>query len=1007
MLLFSDLHLSQKTFRTSLQVLRRVHAEAIQRNVTVGFLGDFFDHVYNKGTLQVDILNELLRFFETEWTVPMVMIPGNHDYFDASETEHGLTPFKYASPHITVLDVPTVIHRQLWVPWRRSNEELHHILRKHTDVDVIFGHFDIIGFKLNPTKISTEGLDSSVFPIDKAIYTGHYHTPQVHGNIRYLGSPYQLSLSEAEDKKSLIVIDKQYRVKEMIPISIGPKQFKWSVNELTNRSHILRPDDRVMVTAEVNERVMTLVNALEEKGVNVQVRKKAVPVTTRIERNNSPEQLFRQYAELTNVGKESSLWKLVLKWVEEHPSTSARASAADVRPVRIQVSGFGPFKGHVSMALEGQGFTLVSGERNGRKDSSNGAGKSMLAAGAFLWACTGMIDGRGTLSFGGSVIHAELKDAVVVVSGTVNSIPWKIRRTLSQGNRGKKQQLNLFINNKDCTRSTISATQKAIATDLFGLDMTAGNLQSWLLNNSVWSQMTVPRWLDATDTQAKNDISPFANMELWLALYEKAKLKQKKAKRVGFELNQQLTLQKQMLLSAQRIYDERLENARVWKVKHDENVRVAEKKLENASVKLSQCVVPEKPVLGIDNSVLKKCAEQKRMRLATLKAKLSMLPPFKSVHGVVEDDEMIQQKKIMVDDVMERFKGAERTFGQCRRELEHFQEKGECAMCKRAFEVDEDYLVKLKQKKEMTLCNLRKIGIEKEKAMENYKYADNNKRQADNNSVRAEIESQICQDTKEFAVMTEKLECGREEELRHIADKQNYQLSLELFRNLNSSLQECRTTAQQLKSTECPFKACDRHMMALKEKIETIVLQRKKELEEEEDMKKVVTWLGPRGIQTYAMEYAVKKLSAVTTGWLKRLFKTDEIMLNAYFDEKERLIRRVESSKHSGVMSGGEWRRAQLASFMAWREMSTYSFPLLVMDEACSSMDPVGIKAVQQTLRDWCDENPRRTCLFITHEQEQHRDTSAYQNHVRILQKRGCSSIVEEEERRKKRKIGE
>ncbi len=152
MLLFSDLHLSKKTFQTCLQVLRRVHSEAQSRGVAVCFLGDFFDHVYNKGTLPVDILNELMRFFETEWSVPMVMIPGNHDYFDASETEHGLTPFQYASPHITVLDVPTVVNRQLWVPWRRCNNTVAQILHQHPEVDVIFGHFDIIGFKLNPTK---------------------------------------------------------------------------------------------------------------------------------------------------------------------------------------------------------------------------------------------------------------------------------------------------------------------------------------------------------------------------------------------------------------------------------------------------------------------------------------------------------------------------------------------------------------------------------------------------------------------------------------------------------------------------------------------------------------------------------------------------------------------------------------------------------------------------------------------------------------------------------------
>jgi len=168
-------------------------------------------------------------------------------------------------------------------------------------------------------------------------------------------------------------------------------------------------------------------------------------------------------------------------------------------------------------------------------------------------------------------------------------------------------------------------------------------------------------------------------------------------------------------------------------------------------------------------------------------------------------------------------------------------------------------------------------------------------------------------------------------------------------------------------------------------------------------MKALLGWVGPRGIQTYAMEYAVQKLAALTTVWLQRFFKTDDIELKVHFDSKERLVRQVVCPNHAGVMSGGQWRRAQLASFMAWREMSATEFPLLIMDEACTSMDQAGISSVQGTLKDWCEENDRRTCLFITHESTQHRDTSIYNNHVRILHKRGRSSLVEQTPRKRQK----
>jgi DNA repair exonuclease SbcCD nuclease subunit len=59
---------------------------------------------------------------------------------------------------------------------------------------------------MSQTQVSTEGVSVTDFPAGIPVYSGHYHTPQQHGSIRYLGSPYQLTLSEAEDKKALVVI---------------------------------------------------------------------------------------------------------------------------------------------------------------------------------------------------------------------------------------------------------------------------------------------------------------------------------------------------------------------------------------------------------------------------------------------------------------------------------------------------------------------------------------------------------------------------------------------------------------------------------------------------------------------------------------------------------------------------------------------------------------------------------------------------------------------------------
>tara|TARA_B110000091_G_scaffold177776_1_gene193219 strand:+ start:9324 stop:12335 length:3012 start_codon:yes stop_codon:yes gene_type:complete len=988
MLLFSDLHLSKKTFQTCLQVLRRVHLEAKTRNVSVGFLGDFFDHVYNKGTLPVDILNALLRFFETEWSVPMIMIPGNHDYFDASETEHGLTPFQYASPHITVLDVPTVVNRQLWVPWRRCNETVERILREQADVDVVFGHFDIIGFKLNPTKMSTEGLQRETFPSHIPIYTGHYHTPQVHGNIRYLGSPYQLSLSEAEDRKALVLLDTAHRVQECIPIDIGPHQYKWTTQELVARSHQLKPHDRVAVTAAVTDHVMSLVGSLEEKGITVQVKKQIAVVTTRLEQQDSPQQLLQSYGQVSGVDMTADAWVQVCQWLKEHPPGQQNYCAADVRPVRIQVDGFGPFKGPVSLALEGQGFTLISGECNESKDASNGAGKSMLASGAWLWACTGMIDGRGTLSFGGDVVHTGATIASVSVSGTVgaSTSSWRITRTLGAQ---KKHQLTLTIDNKDCTRSTISATQKAIATDLFGLELSAGGLHGWLLRNSVWSQMTVPRWLDASDTAAKQEISPFANMDVWLALYDKAKARFKNAKSEVQNIGLRWRTTEQERHSAEHFYSQQLQARTSWETNHRKSMQMAADDLAKSTEKLATCRVPERPTLVDNMPAIKLQVETKRNMLATEQAKKAQMPavptPLPVDMGEVPE---LQQRQTQASLV---YRDQVAVFNQARRALQHFHSAGECATCHRPFDVDSNQLVQLQQAQETAKACLEQGKDRAGQAQLCLSKATENAKHHRHAKQLIQIESKIAQYTEELSEMTAKLE--KAQQYAHLLD--TYRLSHKMYKMLEQTVAIDTRQVEKLRGTTCPIVVSREQLDRLETTSGELEQQQLQAQKTEENLKAMVGWLGPRGIQTYAMEYAVQKLSAVTTQWLQKFFNTDDIALKAYFDSKERLVRRVECAKHAGIMSGGQWRRAQLASFMAWREMSSQSFPLLVMDESCTSMDQIGIQSVQQTLRDWCEEDDRRTCLFITHEPGQHRDTSIYQNHVRILHKRGRSSLVE------------
>ena len=245
---FSDLHCSPSTLETCLEVLEIVHETAVQRKrCGVLFLGDFWHH---RGTLRVDCLNAVLNALRS-WTVPMVMIPGNHDQVTLGGDNHGLTPLgnAYRVGNVggpLILSVPTVFRNALFVPHVKDTALMKAILRSDhaREASALFLHAEVRGALMNDLVVSTNGLPPSVFPSHRKqrIYSGHFHKPHFietasssSSTIEYLGSPYQISLAEAHQQKHLVVLDANWECRERIPLCVGKRHFKVSSFEELER----------------------------------------------------------------------------------------------------------------------------------------------------------------------------------------------------------------------------------------------------------------------------------------------------------------------------------------------------------------------------------------------------------------------------------------------------------------------------------------------------------------------------------------------------------------------------------------------------------------------------------------------------------------------------------------------------------------------------------------------------------------------------------------------------
>ncbi len=283
---FTDLHCAPATLTTCINVLSAVHAKAKRENAGVLFLGDFWHH---RGTVRVDCLNAVLNAL-SEWEVPMIMLPGNHDQVSLGGEEHALTPLQNAYrvtdmgcndneafgsesessltaktsldsvPGILIFSVPTKFQNALFVPHIRDTGTMQSVLQSKVSASssAVFVHADVTGAYMNDSIISTHGIAPAYFPPSIPIYSGHFHKPHTivkpeaapGVSIRYVGSPYETTLSEAGQKKALLVLDSSHNWEciDESALSLGKKHWRVkSIEELL--------DLQVMNSSNMNDSI--------------------------------------------------------------------------------------------------------------------------------------------------------------------------------------------------------------------------------------------------------------------------------------------------------------------------------------------------------------------------------------------------------------------------------------------------------------------------------------------------------------------------------------------------------------------------------------------------------------------------------------------------------------------------------------------------------------------------------------------------------------------------------
>ena len=192
-------------------------------------LGDMFDR---RKYVNFNTLTWARTFMNRAKGFNIDLIIGNHDtYFkntnDVNSPDLLLREYenlRICSEPIEV-DVAGALNGILYLPWiTPENEQRTLDMIKNTSCKVVMGHLSLTVFQMHKGSICQDGMNPDLFEKFSSVFTGHFHSKHSIRNIHYLGCPWDLMFTDADDIKGFHIYDTDTDTTEFIE---NPYKMYW------------------------------------------------------------------------------------------------------------------------------------------------------------------------------------------------------------------------------------------------------------------------------------------------------------------------------------------------------------------------------------------------------------------------------------------------------------------------------------------------------------------------------------------------------------------------------------------------------------------------------------------------------------------------------------------------------------------------------------------------------------------------------------------------------------
>lgn len=215
--IIGDLHLGishddhwiqKKQLQTFDTIIPRLKSEGVD---TIIQTGDWFDNRAGISQVTIKFINEKIMPLLKDFKIYTIV--GNHDMHYREEIipnspEEILSRFD----NVKIFSKPETVKfgskKFDFIPWI-CNGNREEILRyiAETGSDYCIGHFELQGYPYYSGIESQSGYNANILNKYEKVYSGHFHCQSEKNNVQYVGTPYTLTLGDANDHRGVWIID--------------------------------------------------------------------------------------------------------------------------------------------------------------------------------------------------------------------------------------------------------------------------------------------------------------------------------------------------------------------------------------------------------------------------------------------------------------------------------------------------------------------------------------------------------------------------------------------------------------------------------------------------------------------------------------------------------------------------------------------------------------------------------------------------------------------------------